>query len=98
MKDVIDLKGKKIKVPLETPVVTRNGVHFIPSNKDKIEIKERELEYKKEAKIIKNNNIIQKRRQLKGSAEFQLEYAIENGWDALILKNKQIDNNNPLEV
>ena len=49
-----------------------------------------------EATTVKSNNqVINTRKGLYGSAEEQLEYIVENGVDAFITKQNQIKSDNP---
>jgi hypothetical protein len=48
MKEVINLNGKKIEVSVDTPVVTKGGIHYLHTPEEEAEIASRESEYKAE--------------------------------------------------
>jgi hypothetical protein len=97
MKFAFDTNGKQIQVPENTPVRTVDGAHYLLNDKDREEIKQREDEWKATEKDRLNKRVVKKRLQNYGSAEEQLEYAIENGWDALVARNKSIKEKYPKE-
>lgn len=95
MKTAIDNNGFEIEVTLDTPVKTIDGVHYLLSEIDLAEISDKEVKWQlKEPERI-TQSIINKRQKEYGTAESQLEYAVENGWDALVQRNYAIKLLNP---
>ena len=82
MKTVIDLQGNEIEVSEDTPVRTKNGVHYLLNDADKAEIAQRESAYQAVLAERKANEYIEKRIAEYGTMAEQMEYIVENGYDA----------------
>ncbi len=95
MKIAVDIKGAVTEVPENMPVKTIDGVHYLLTPEDEAEIANKEALYAAKASERTREEVFNKRRQQYGSAEEQLEYAVENSWDALVARNKKINQNNP---
>lgn len=94
-KKAIDLQGKIVIVPIETPTKVINGEHYLLNADDLSEIAEKEAAYLASKPTRQNAEIIEKRKLAYGTAEQQIEYAIENGWEALRFRNLSIKQAHP---
>jgi hypothetical protein len=82
MKKAIDLNGNEVEVSIDTPVKTKNGVHYLLSDADNLELEERETAYTKALAERKANEYKAKRQAEYGTMAEQMEYLVENGYDA----------------
>lgn len=94
MKEVINLQGEKELIDNSIIVKTINGIHYLLNDEEKTEILNKEIEWN--AKAAKEE-IIFSRKAAYGTAEEQIEYAIENGWNALTERNLAIKAKFPLD-
>lgn len=90
MKIALDYNEKEVEVSDDTPVDTINGIHYLLTplrQKEELEKKEawEAAEPQRLVEVAINNRKIEY-----GTAEEQIEYAVENGWDALVKRNLAI--------
>ena len=90
MKEVVNIKGKRQMVSLDTPVKTVDGVHYLHTKSDKGEIREYEDVYTAQAADRKLQEVIKNRNEERGSVERQLEYLIDHGLEALQERDRLI--------
>lgn len=95
MKTAIDNNGAKVLVPLDTPVKTVDGVHYLLNAADSAEIKAKEDKWAAGSAKRAEAKVIAARLAEYGTAEAQIEYAVEHGWDALVARNKAIKEKHP---
>ena len=95
MKKVIDLSGKQIEVEDSIAVKTVNGLHYLHTPGDEAEIAVQEANFAAQAPERKQAKIIAARNKERGSWGEQIEYFIDNGYDALKLRDDQIKLKHP---
>lgn len=61
MKKVIDLNGNEIEVSIDTPVKTKNGVHYLLTQADQEEVAAREAEWNAGAEERRIQAVLDKR-------------------------------------
>ena len=93
MKEVIGLQGSPTMVPRQTLVKTINGTDHLLTDVEKLVLASVESGWRRDkglriAKILERAS-----KPHYGTAEEQLEYAVENGWDALVSRNLLIKSN-----
>lgn len=91
----IDNNGLEVQVDDNVDVKTINGVHYLLTDTDKAEIAAKEAEWKNAAIERIAETAIERRKIEYGTAEDQLEFAVENGWNALVERNMKIKLNYP---
>ena len=79
MKQVIDLEGNEISVANTTVVKTVNGIHYILTPEDDLEVTQKEEQYQAEqADYLANHKYKDDRKKAYGSIEDQLDMVY---WD-----------------
>ena len=82
MKEVINLQGEKVQVPVDTPVKTVNGVHYLLSQAEQDEIAAREAVW--QAESVKRNALAKiLRLEAEAAQPRRIREAIlgtDNGW------------------
>ena len=82
MKKAIDLNGNEVEVSIDTPVKTKNGVHYLLNDDDKTEIEARKSAYE-QALLDKQTNAYKEKRIAEyGTPTEQIEFITEFGLDA----------------
>lgn len=82
MKKVIDLSGNEVEVSVDTPVKTKNGVHYLLNADDEKELKDREARFAKTLAERKANEYKEKRAAEYGTLVEQIEFLTEFGLEA----------------
>jgi hypothetical protein len=82
MKKAIDLNGSEVEVSIDTPVRTKNGVHYLLSINDEKEVKARDDAFTIAVKERKANEYKEKRQAEYGTPAEQIEFITEFGLEA----------------
>jgi len=95
MKYAIDNNGAEVQVPIDTPVSTKDGVHYLLTPEAEEELATRNAIWESKAPERAVQAVIRKRVNEYGTAEEQLEFLVENGLQALIDRNTAIKQKYP---
>lgn len=82
MKKAIDNNGLEVEVPLDTPVKTIDGVHYLLTDADAAEIAASEAQWQSQAAARNLNAVLAKRSQEYGAIGEQLDMIYHDGLDA----------------
>ena len=95
MKEVIDLNGNTILVPLDTPVRATKGKHYLLNADELLELDAKEQEWLNNKPDRDLEAIYDKRNAERGTWQEQWEFFIDNGYSALVARDNNIKARHP---